>query len=156
MKRLCLIVSAIVSTFTACSQPGTTCDGDFLESKATICPNAETIAFAAYVNTAPLKTLILTNESTANLSVTAVEKSGAGEFSIETSEPVPATVAGNKHLLVKVVFAPNSVGSFEGKLKVKSNAEKCAWSDGGVPADCGTLEFALTGTGVEAPDAGTP
>lgn len=157
MKRLSIITTLIVTVFTACSQQGSgrTCDGDTLESTPTICPNDDVVRFGAYVGSAPQKTLVLTNGSTANLDVSSISLSGASQFTVKTSEPVPATITGNKYLLVNVVFSPDAPGFFQSTLNVKSNAQKCAWSDGGTPASCGDVTFAITGCGV-AFDAGTP
>lgn len=155
MKRMSIIATLIVAGFTACGQKGTTCDGTTLESTPTICPNDDAVRFGAYVGSAPQKTLVLANESTANLDVSAVSLSGGSQFSIKTSETIPASIAGNKYLLVNVVFAPDAPGYFQSTLSVKSNAQKCAWADGGTPANCGDVSFAISGCGVEL-DAGTP
>lgn len=155
MKRMSIIATLIVAGFTACDQKGRTCDGDTLESTPTICPNDNVVRFGAYVGSAPQKTLVLSNQSTANLDVSQVSLSGGSPFSLKTSETIPASIAGNKYLLVNVIFAPEAPGYFQSTLSVKSNAQKCAWVDGGVPSDCGEVTFAVSGCGVQ-PDAGAP
>lgn len=127
------------------------CDGMSLQSTPHLCPDRGSIGFArefnsgTYIGARPLETLILNNGSTANLEITAVSYSGDPAFTYKT-EPasLPATVAGNKTMLVQIVFAPTQEGLHTGTLTVQSNA-----------ANGAERTFAVTGCGV-APDAGIP
>lgn len=162
MKRAILIgglsAATILSAFSSCGQPTNPmpCDGETLMSTPHLCPDRGSIGFAlefnsgTFIGTKPQESLRLTNGSTANLDITAISYSGDPAFTYDTSpDAIPATIAGNKNMLVRVVFAPTEARRYTGKLTVQSNAANGAERtfditgcgvpvDGGIPAECRT------------------
>lgn len=167
MKRSSTMTLLILSAFAACGQTGDgkPCNGVDLQSTPTLCPDRASIGFGlenrsgAYIGTRPQETLIITNGSTADLEISQITLSGDSNFAMDTSAPLPAKVAGNKTLLVRLIFSPDAEGLFQSNLNVKSNADKCAPNqrDGGYPADCGNVDIIIGGCGVDPnSDAGVP
>lgn len=148
-----LSAAAILSAFTSCGQPGNPmpCDGETLQSDPYLCPDRGSIGFArefnsgTWIGTKPQETLILTNGSVKDLEVQAVSYSGDPAFTYRTQpEAVPATIAGNKKMLVQIIFAPTEARLYRGTLTVQSNASNTP-----------SQSFDITGCGV-SPDAGIP
>lgn len=127
------------------------CDGMSLQNQPYLCPDRGSIGFArefmsgTFVGTRPQETLILSNGSVKDLEISSVSYGGNAAFSFKTSpETLPATIAGNKAMLVQIIFAPTQPGLHRGTLTVQSNASNSPSST-----------FEITGCGV-SPDAGIP
>lgn len=127
------------------------CDGMSLQNEPYLCPDRGSIGFArefmsgTYIGTKPQETLILNNGSVKDLEITSVSYGGDQAFTFKTSpEPLPATIAGNKSMLVQIIFAPTEAKLYRGTLTVQSNASNTP-----------SQTFEITGCGV-SPDAGIP
>jgi hypothetical protein len=148
------------------------CAKNNLQTTATLCPDRTSLGFATeffsgtIIGTRPLDTIAIRNGGLTNLEVTAIDKAGefgnAGfKYSLAydlpdggmagdlpdggTTAVLPASIRGNKHMYLQVIFAPTQPRAYSGSLTVTSNA-----------ANAPVQVFTLTGCGVPADGGSTP
>jgi hypothetical protein len=127
-----------------------------------LCPDVASIGFSqefgtgTLIGTQPQNTLDITNGGSANLVVQSATLTGDPAFTLATSylqsdgtygSSYPATIAGGKHLLLAVTFAPLQARGYAGVITVVSNADNV---DGGVS------KFPVSGCGIPADGGRSP
>ena len=87
--------------------------------------NPESINFGqVYIGTVPQSSLAITNEGIAELSISAVEKSGDAAFTVEG--PQENTLKGRGTTYLRILFRPQAARTHTGTLTIRSNAENGA------------------------------
>ena len=97
-----------------------------------------------YIGTEVQNSLSIKNEGQNDLTISAIDLSGDSVFRMETVSMPPITVKGLKTTFVVVYFRPTEEKTYNGSIKITSNATNATTKD--VP---------LSGKGVKpTPDAG--
>lgn len=140
----CISSLAILAGFSACGKPPVACDGVSLMQAAQACADRDSLGFAqefgsgTFIGARPQETLSIKNGGIADLTITSANFSGDSAFTV-TTEPatLPATIQGNQHFYMRVVFAPTQAKLYTGTITIQDNAEN------GV-----SREFPVSGCGV--------
>jgi hypothetical protein len=149
------------------SSSGGFCDPNNLTDKPALCPDRLSFGFgqefgsATFVGTSVPNTLTIRNGGIADLTIESVTLTGAAQFALSTSLPLPdgghlltlpASVPGDQTFFVQFLFTPAQPIAYTGEVTVKSNAANSPPADAGCSG--GDWCFHLSGCGVPA-DGGT-
>lgn len=111
--RLLLASLAVAALFLACEEP--------TSQQPVLRVDPAVLDFQnRYIGTQPQGSIQVFNDGLDDLTLSGVEKSGSGAFTM--NGPLETTVTGRKSTFIQVIFTPTQAVTYEGQLTIHSNA----------------------------------